>query len=123
MNSVAHFEIPSKNLSRAKTFYAKVFGWKMNDFDNENTMVSTTDTSEDGMPTSPGAINGSIYLPDKPKTVTVVINVDNIREHISIVEKNGGKLVDDVTTIPGMGMYARFEDTEGNLIGLWQNLA
>lgn len=122
MNSVVHFEIPAKDLSRAKKFYSDVFGWQMNDFDNENTMVSTTSTDERGFPQTPGAINGSIYKPDTPKTPTIVIDVPDIQAHIKKVKSNGGELVDNVVTIPGMGMYARFKDTEGNLVGLWQTL-
>jgi uncharacterized protein len=122
MNSVVHFEIPAKDIQRSKQFYQSVFGWQMLDFDDKNTMVSTTESDENGMPQKPGAINGSIYLPDQPKTPTIVIDVPDIHAHIEKVKKNGGKIIDDVATIPGMGMYARFHDTEGNLVGLWQNL-
>jgi uncharacterized protein len=120
MNSVVHFEIPAKNLNRAKTFYKTVFDWSIFDFDDSTSLVSTVDSEENGMPKTPGAINGSIYKVDGPKTVTIVADVPDIHAHIKIVESNGGKLVDPVTTIPGMGMYARVTDTEGNLIGLWQ---
>ena len=72
--------------------------------------------------TAPGAINGSIYLPEKPRTPTIVIDVPDIKAHIKKVKDNGGTLVDDITEIPGMGMYARFRDPEGNLMGLWQTL-
>lgn len=122
MNSIVHFEIPTKDLGRAKTFYQTVFGWSINDFDASNAMVTTTASDENGIPNEVGAINGSLYKPEVPKTVTVVINVPDIDAHIRIVENSGGRLVDPVTTMPGMGMYARFNDTEGNLIGLWQNL-
>ena len=123
MNSVVHFEIPAKDRARAKKFYQTVFDWQMMDFDEKNTMVSTTDSDENGLPRSPGAINGSIYLPDKPKTPTIVIDVADIKAHIEKVKSNGGKLVDDIVEIPGMGMYARFTDPEGNLMGLWQTLS
>jgi predicted enzyme related to lactoylglutathione lyase len=122
MNSVVHFEIPAKDRERAKKFYQTVFDWQMMDFDDKNTMVSTTDSDEKGLPRTPGAINGSIYLPDKPKTPTIVIDVPNLKDHIEKVKANGGKLVDEAVEIPGMGMYARFTDSEGNLIGLWQTL-
>jgi uncharacterized protein len=123
MNSVVHFEIPAKDRARAKKFYQTVFDWQMMDFDEKNTMVTTTDSDENGLPKSPGAINGSIYLPDKPKTPTIVIDVPDIKKHIEKVKNNGGKLVDDTVEIPGMGMYARFTDSEGNLMGLWQTLS
>lgn len=122
MNSVVHFEVPAKDLNRAKQFYSKVFGWGTYDMDDKNTMVSTTETDQNGFPVKPGAINGSIYLPDKSKTPTFVIDVPNLEEHIKMVTENGGKLVDEPVTIENMGRYARFVDPEGNLVGLWETL-
>jgi len=122
MNSVVHFEIPATKPERAKEFYKKVFGWSIFDFDEETALVTTTESEETGLPKTPGAINGSLYRSDGSKTVTAVINVEDINAHIRTVESNGGKLVDAPVTVPGMGMYARFKDTEGNLMGLWQNL-
>jgi predicted enzyme related to lactoylglutathione lyase len=122
MNSVVHFEIPAGDRDRAKKFYQTVFEWQMMDFDEKNTMVSTTDSDDNGLPKAPGAINGSIYLPEKPRTPTIVIDVPDIKAHIEKIKKNGGTLVDDIAEIPGMGMYARFRDPEGNLMGLWQTL-
>ena len=122
MNSVVHFEIPAKEPQRAKEFYKKVFGWSIYDFDQETALLTTTESGEDGAPLKPGAINGSLYKSDGSRAVTAVVNVDDINAHIGIVESNGGKLIDPPVTIPGMGMYARFQDTEGNLMGLWQNL-
>lgn len=29
MSSIVHFEIPADDLERAKTFYTKLFGWKI----------------------------------------------------------------------------------------------
>ena len=122
MNSVVHFELPAQDRERAKKFYSAVFGWQMMDFDPKNTMVSTTPTNEQGQPLNPGAINGGIYTPDKPTTPSIVIDVPNLEAHLKLVEANGGKKVDDVIEIPGMGRYLRFSDPEGNLVGMWQTV-
>jgi predicted enzyme related to lactoylglutathione lyase len=56
-----HFEVPAKDMKRAKAFYSEVFGWKANDVpipDMEYSLVSTTEVDKDGRPTSPGSING-----------------------------------------------------------------
>jgi len=34
----------------------------------------------------------------------------------------GGKIVEPKTEIPGQGWYAVIDDTEGNQIGLYENL-
>ncbi|MPZ23386.1 MAG: VOC family protein [Dehalococcoidia bacterium] len=121
MNSVVHFEIPATDLQRAQDFYGAVFGWKMMPFDAEQAMTSTTDTDDKGMPTTPGAINGSFYKAEG-RGPSIVVDVPNIDSHMEVIEQHGGRLVDLPTTIPNMGVYARFEDPEGNLIGLWQSL-
>lgn len=126
MNSVIHFELPVKSLERAQEFYARVFGWVTSNFDAANVLVSTTETNEKGVPTKVGAINGSFRkTEDVSSSITpnIVIEVADIAKQLEIVTRNGGVVVDEATEIPGIGMFARFRDTEGNLVGLWQNNA
>jgi len=47
--------------------------------------------------------------------------VDSIDAALKKVESAGGKIVTPKTPIPGMGAFARIADTEGNVIGLFQN--
>ena len=35
MNPIVHFEIPAKDMKRAKEFYGKLFGWKIEAFDGD----------------------------------------------------------------------------------------
>jgi len=35
MDKVVHFEIPADNLQRAQNFYGELFGWQINQADNE----------------------------------------------------------------------------------------
>jgi len=46
----------------------------------------------------------------------VVIAVDNIKEHMTNVEKSGGKVLGEPMDIPGIGLYVSFFDTEGNRV-------
>ena len=80
-------------------------------------------SDENGMPKKPGAINGGFFQKtnDKPAQYpSVVIAVDNIREHMMQVEKSGGKVLGEPMDIPGIGMYVSFFDTEGNRVGMIQ---
>ena len=120
MNKVVHFEIPTSDLKKSQDFYGAVFVWQMMQFDDENVMTSTTATNDQGMPTEPGAINGSIYKANG-KTPNVVVEVPDLQAHIALIKQHGGSLVDDVQVIPNMGSYCRCKDPEGNLVGLWQN--
>ena len=52
----------------------------------------------------------------------IVMDVENIEEHIKKVEASGGKTVMPTMKVGEFGLYARVSDTENNTIGLWQTL-
>ncbi len=123
MDSVVHFEIPADNLARAKKFYNTVFGWNMNEMpEMEYVMVGTAESNENGMPKEPGAINGGMLERQDPvKSIVVTINVKDIDQAATMIEKNGGKIVRPKMPVGDMGFAAYFKDSEGNVVGLWQN--
>ena len=125
MDKVVHFEIPADDVERAKKFYKKVFDWKMESFpDMEYTMIQTTAVDEKHMPTEPGAINGGMMKRQDPvKCPVITIDVQNIEETMKNVKKMGGELVRGKMQVGDMGYAAYFKDTEGNIIGLWQNIS
>ncbi|MBI3840558.1 MAG: VOC family protein [Thaumarchaeota archaeon] len=121
---VVHFEVPAKNMKRAKAFYSKVFGWKANDLKMPGTdysLVSTTEVDKDGRPSAPGSINGGLMKMTKPFTGPVVtLQVDDIVAALKAVEKNGGETVTKKTSMGEWGSFGYFRDSEGNLMGLFQ---
>ncbi len=124
MDKVVHFEIPADDLERAQKFYKSVFGWKMEQFpDMEYIIVGTTPVNETGMPEEPGAINGGMMKRQRPVTCPVItISVQNIDDAIKNIKKMGGEAVRGKMQVGDMGYAAYFKDTEGNIIGLWQNI-
>ena len=123
MGKVVHFEIPADNLARAKKFYSTVFGWELNDFpEMEYTIVRTVQSDENGMPKEAGAINGGMLQREEPvKAPVITISVDNMDQATATIEKNGGKIIRPKMPVGDMGFAAYFKDTEGNVVGLWQN--
>lgn len=125
MDKIVHFEIPADDISRAKDFYSLTFGWQLDDMPEgiDYTIVRTVDVDEQQMPKEPGAINGGMMkrTSDTPSPV-ITINVDAIDDALKKVESGGGSTVRPRTEIPGMGAFAYFRDTEGNVMGLWENL-
>jgi predicted enzyme related to lactoylglutathione lyase len=114
-----------KTESGIADFYTKVFGWKTQQLgeDMGNYVLTTTTDSDEKGPTKPGAINGGFFqkTDDKPAQYpSVVIAVDDIKEHIREVEKSGGKVLDEAVDIPGIGTYVSFFDTEGNRVAMIQ---
>jgi len=127
MNKVVHFEIPAENLERAEKFYKEVFDWKIQSIPmpggDAYLIVQTVETDGQQMPKEAGAINGGMMkkTPDV-KGPVIVIDVPNLEEHLEKIKKAQGKVVMPTQKVMDMGLYARVEDTEGNIIGVWQNL-
>jgi predicted enzyme related to lactoylglutathione lyase len=129
-NRVVHFEIEAKDRERAKKFYSSTFGWKMDQMGDDfggYTVVTTGDPKE------PGGINGGIFQEDKKElnAYSCTIGVDDIKKAIADVRQAGGKVFEhnmtgdgkdmgEIMDIPGVGKYAKCEDTEGNRFTLLQ---
>ena len=125
MRKVVHFEIPADDVERAKKFYGSSFGWELQTMDmgdGEYTSVKTTAVDEQTqMPTEPGAINGGMFQRDERLTSPVItIDVDAIDDALKQIEDAGGSTVQPRTPIPGMGAFAYFKDSEGNVLVLWE---
>ncbi|HVY73900.1 MAG TPA: VOC family protein [Puia sp.] len=119
---VIHFEIQADDVDRAKSFYEKVFGWKIDQ------MMTAEEGGMDywGLKTGPDGtpgINGGLYqrpADNKLYTYDCTLQVDDIDQAIEAVKKNGGKIRGDKMEIPGVGWFAGGTDTEGNRFGIMQ---
>jgi predicted enzyme related to lactoylglutathione lyase len=122
---ITHFEIPFDDGARARSFYQEIFGWHVDEMPEMNyTMVATGPTTEQGMPSEPGYINGGMFQrsdewPSKGPVVTV--DVASIDDTLQQIEKLGGATVAPKQQVGDMGFAAYFKDPEGNVIGLWES--
>jgi predicted enzyme related to lactoylglutathione lyase len=123
MDKVIHFEVPFDDGARATTFYREAFGWRLDSMPQFGyTTVGTTPTDEQGRPAEPGGINGGMLARQGPITAPVItVGVEDIEDALARIEKLGGKVAIGKQPVGTMGFSAYFHDTEGNLIGLWQN--
>jgi predicted enzyme related to lactoylglutathione lyase len=121
-NRVVHFEIQADDVTRAKNFYEKVFGW------NISQMMKAEDGGMDYYGLKTGAdgtagINGGLYqrpADNKLYTFDCTIQVADLDKAIDAVKKNGGTLRSEKMEIPGVGWFIGGTDTEGNRFGLMQ---
>lgn len=136
MNPVVHFEMGYEDAARMAKFYETVFGWKTNTMgpDMGNYVVAhTTETDENGMVQTPGAINGGFYKKTADRlsqAPSVVVSVDDIRQAMSAVEAAGGKILGNTDEkgehtmepqmIPGVGLWISALDTEDNRFSILQ---
>lgn len=136
MNPVVHFEMGYKDQERMVKFYETAFGWKTQQMgaDMGNYVVAqTTETDENGMVQTKGAINGGFYQKtDDPvsQAPSVVVSVDDIHAAIKAVEAAGGKILGGMNQngehtlepqmIPGVGLWISAMDTEDNRFSILQ---
>lgn len=130
MDPVVHFELPGEDRARMSAFYERVFGWQTQQLGPEMgdyVLATTSETDENRMVKAPGTINGGFFQktgPDDRASVTVA--VDDIRATMQAVRDAGGAVLPSMMNagepdeIPGVGLFARILDTEGNTIGLLQ---
>jgi hypothetical protein len=120
---VIHFEVPFDDADRARGFYRDVFGWQIQPVPELSyNMVTTGPVSDQGMPTEPGYIGGGMMQRQGPvNTPVITLQVDDIDATLVAVEKSGGSAVGEKMAVGEMGFAAYFNDSEGNLMGLWQN--
>lgn len=123
MRKVVHFEIPADDEARAREFYRSTFGWQLQEMEQmDYTLVMTTPVDQQTqLPTEPGAINGGLMKRsvDTPSPV-LTVDVESIDDSMKQIEAGGGSVVKPRAEIPGMGAFAYFKDTEGNVLGLWE---
>lgn len=119
-NALNWFDIPAKDIKRAKTFYGKIFNTELVDTPEVMGMKMATFPID----TNSGKASGGIVQSDmhKPSTDGAVIYLNanpNIQEVIDRIEPAGGKVVMQKTQItPEIGYMAFFIDSEGNKVGL-----
>lgn len=125
MDKVVHFEIPTDDVVRAREFYGAVFGWGLQPMEEMGYTMVTTAPVDDKThtPAEPGAINGGMMArSDRTPHPVITIQVESIDDSMKQVEDKGGSVVMPKADMGGMGWFAYFKDSEGNVLGLWENV-
>ena len=125
MDGVNLFNLPVDNMTRAKEFFSKTFGWGFmaTGMDGDHHFATTVPTDENGIPTEPGGINGGLLQRGtyEQQVASIFIKVKSIDDTIDKVKTNGGKLILAKVPIADFAYLAQIKDTEGNLISLWED--
>ena len=116
---VVHFEIMGKDGLKLQTFYAELFGWKIQNM-AEMGNYGLSETGANGDKKGKGSIDGGVggTQPGAPNCVTVYIQVKDIDALLKKISGMGGKTVMPRTVIPNVVTFAQFTDPEGNVVGL-----
>jgi predicted enzyme related to lactoylglutathione lyase len=114
---VVHWEFWSKDPQRVSDFYTEVFGWQAHHLPEMNYRLVNTD--------SQGGINGGIMTPREgpwPGNMAFYIDVDDLDAYNRKIAEAGGRVIVERMDVPGVGSLALFEDPDGRVLGIWQQL-
>ena len=109
---IVHVEFPAQDADRAEAFWEIFAGWTIGDSGMEG--FDYRMFQEDGW-------GGAVYpQQDCEGGPIVYFGSDDIDADIASVRALGGQ-AEDRQPIPGVGLFSRCQDTEGNHFSLFQN--
>lgn len=112
------FDMPVKDMDRAKRFYSDVMHFSFNDMDMEGMKMSTINAKETDV--SGMLVEGEGYEPSATGQVVYFSGGDDLSVPLARAIENGSEVVVPKTDIgEGKGSFAMFLDSEGNRIGLY----
>lgn len=113
-------ELATSDVSKAKDFYGKVFGWQFNEFKSGEmtyTIVKSNDKDIAGIWQIPSDQQKEI-----PPHWMAYILVANAKEALDKAKQHGAKEVKGITKAGDMGRFAIIVDPAGAHLALWEVL-
>jgi uncharacterized protein len=115
-NPFVHVELHTNDVSRAREFYTKLFGWKLQDVPMPGggtyTMIDVGGGTGGGMMTSP--------MPGAPPQWLAYVGVDDVRASTKKAKDLGAKIVADVMEVGEYGTMSVVTDPTGATLALWE---
>ena len=113
-NPFVHLELNTPDLTKAKSFYGSLFGWKFEDSDMGSFGIYTTFKPAEG----PGG--GMFSMPGGNPGWLAYVGVKNIQESTAKARSLGANIVVDSQEIPNIGWMTIMQDPTGCTIALFQ---
>ncbi|MGD9981758.1 MAG: VOC family protein [Hyphomonadaceae bacterium] len=121
MARVVHFEVHAANPERAAKFYESVFGWR---FNHMPAIDYWTISTGDGPGIDGGMLRRRGDPPAQGQPVNAhmcTIGVDDIDASVKSALEAGATMALPKMAIPNVGHVAYLVDTEGNILGVYQD--
>ncbi|MBL7749824.1 MAG: VOC family protein [Chitinophagaceae bacterium] len=114
-HAINWFEIPAKDLDRAKAFYEKVLDIQMIvPFPGMKYAMFPSDPTKNEI--GGGIMEEAGFEPSETGSLIYLNGGDDLAVPLSRVEAAGGRVIMPKTAIGANGFMARFIDTEGNRV-------
>jgi uncharacterized protein len=115
-NPFVHVELHTNDLSKAKAFYSKLFGWKLKDESMPGggtyTMVDVGEGVGGGMMTA--------MPPGSPPRWQAYVGVDDVAASTRKAKELGAKIMMEKTEVGDYGFMSVIVDPTGATIALWE---
>lgn len=114
-NPFVHVELNTTDVAKAKSFYGRLFDWKLQDMPmpgGDYTMIEVGGGTGGGLMKHP--ILGA------PSSWLAYVLVDDVKAATGKAKSLGATVLKDVTEVPGMGWFSIIADPTGAALGMWQ---
>jgi uncharacterized protein len=114
-NPFVHVELNTTDLPKAKAFYTKLFGWKLEDMpmpEGSYTLINVGEGTGGGMMKHP--------MPGAPSTWLAYVLVDDIKESTQKAKSLGATVIKDVMEVMDAGWLSIIQDPTGAVLGMWK---
>jgi hypothetical protein len=117
MNPVNWFEIPVRDLERAKKFYEGVFGLELSLNKVGPLKMAWFPMTQDAPGASGSLVQAEGYVPSQTGTLGY-FTVEDIEATLNRIDEKGGKTILPKTGIGEYGFIVQLEGCEGNRVAL-----
>jgi uncharacterized protein len=118
-NPFVHVELHTKDVAKAKHFYASLFGWQLQDVPmpgggGSYTLISVGEGTGGGMFQNPD--------PNVPPHWLAYVGVDDVEAMTRRAKELGATVMQDVMQVGEYGKMSVLRDPTGAHVALWQAL-
>ena len=117
-NAINWFEIPVKDIPRAKAFYEKILDIKMQEMEMPGMKYAMFPFNPGNGKVSGGLALSPMHTPGMTGSIIYLNANPDLQKVLDRVENAGGKITMPKTSIGQNGFMAFFIDTEGNNMAL-----
>ena len=115
-NALNWFDIPVKDMERAKTFYGAVLDAKLEDYPMPDGQKMAMLPDYDGV--GGALMQGTNYTPSHDGALVYLNGGDDLQTVQDRIADAGGTVLQEKMSIGENGFIAIFQDSEGNKVGL-----
>jgi len=115
-----HVELHTSDLAKAKAFYSRLFGWKLQDTPMPGPAGGGTYTMIDVGGEGTGGGMMTAQPPGSPPRWQAYVGVDDVAQTTRNARELGAKVMMDKTEVGDFGWMSVIVDPTGATIALWQ---